>query len=82
MQFQIINIIEPQSNLNNSNSDDSFTKSHSNLFFESLQNISIALENTFLRKFSDFAMKLYVVRTHQNRLIEAILMSTHNIPIL
>ena len=67
-----------QSNLNSSNTDGSFTMANSNSFFESL--LPIAQENKY--SISYFIMKLYVVCIHQNRLIEAILMRTLNIPLL
>ena len=51
----------------------------SNYFFSPYKILLIAQENKYLGIFSYFIMKLYVVCTHQNRLDEAILMSTHNI---
>ena len=55
---------------------------NSNLFLSPYEILPIAEENKYLGKFYYFIMKLYVVCTHQNRLIEAILMSTLNIPLL
>ena len=46
------------------------------LVFSSSEILSIVQENKYLRKLSYFILKLYIVRTHQNRLIEAILMYT------
>ena len=67
-----------QSNLNSSNIDGSFTMSYLNSFLSPYEILSIAQENKYLGKFSYSIMKLYVVCTHKNRLIEAILMSTLN----
>ena len=68
-----------QYNLNGSNSDGSFTVDDSNSFFNPYKILPIAQENKYLGIFSYFIMDLYVVCTHQNRLIEAILMSALNI---
>ena len=70
-----------QSNFNGSNTDGSFTMAYSNSFLSPYGIFPIAQENKYWGKFSYFIMKLYVVCTHKNRLIEAVLMSTHNIPL-
>ena len=68
-----------QVNLNSSNTDGSFTMANSksisihNKFHPNVQ------ENKYSRKFSYFIMQFYVVCTHYNHLMEAVLMSTHNI---
>ena len=71
-----------QSNLDGSNTDGSFTMANSNSFLSPYEILLIAQENKYLGKFSYFIMKLYVVYTHQNRLIEVILMSILNIQLL
>ena len=43
--------------------------------------LQIAEEKKHVRKFSYYIMKLYFVCTHKNRLIDAIQMSTFNIPL-
>ena len=53
-----------QSNLNGSNTDGSFTMANSNSFLSSYEILPIAQENKYLRKFSYFIVKLYVVCTH------------------
>ena len=53
-----------QSNLDDSNTDGSFTMDDSNRFFSPNEILPIAQENKYLRKFSYFIVKLYVVRTH------------------
>ena len=55
---------------------------NSNMFFSPYEAPTIAQENKYLGKFSYFIIDLYVECTHWNRLIEAILMSTLNIPLL
>ena len=52
---------------------------NSNSFLSPYEILPLAQENKYLGKFSYLIMKLYVVCTHYNRLIEAILMSTLNI---
>ena len=71
-----------QYNLSGSNLDGSFTLDDSNSFFGPYKILPIAQENKYLGIFSYFIMELYVVLTHLNRLIEAILMSTLNIQLL
>ena len=71
-----------QSNLNSSNTDGSFTMDNSNSFFSTYDIFSIIKKNRYSGKFSYFIMKLYVVCTHYNHLIEAILMSILNMPSL
>ena len=71
-----------QSSLNCSNRDGLFTMADSNSFLSPFEILPISPENKYLRKFSYFIMKLYVVCTHKNCLIEVILMSTLNIPLL
>ena len=51
-----------QSNLNSSNTDGSITMADSNSFLSPYE--ILALENKYLRNFSYFVMKLYVVCTH------------------
>ena len=70
-----------KSNLNGWNTDGSFTMANSNSFWSPYE-ILIAAENKYLGIISYFIMKLYVVCIHYNRLDEAILMSTLNIPLL
>ena len=72
---------EVEYTLNGSNPDGSFTLDDSNSFFSPYKILPIAQENKFLGIFSYFMMELYVACT-QNRLIEAILMSTLNIQLL
>ena len=55
---------------------------HSNSFLGPYEFLAIAQENKYLGNFSYFNMKLYVVCTHNYRLIKAILMSTLNIQFL
>ena len=57
----------------------SFTMANSNSFLSPYEIYPIDQENKYLRKLFYFIMKLYVVCTHENRLFEAILMSTHGI---
>ena len=68
-----------QYDLNGSNPDGSFTVDDSNSFLSPYELLPIAQENKYLREFSYFIVELYVVCTHKNRLIEAIVMSTFNI---
>ena len=58
-----------QLNINDSSTDGSFTGVFRDIFF------------FFLRIFSYSIMKMYVMYTHYNRLIEAILMRIFNIPL-
>ena len=53
-----------QSNLDDSNTDGSFTMANSNSFLSPYEILLIAQENKYLRKFSYFIVKLYVVCTH------------------
>ena len=53
-----------QSNLDGSNTDGSFTMANSNSFLKTYEILPIAQENKYLRKFSYFIVKLYVVCTH------------------
>ena len=75
-------IIHIQSNLSTSNTDGSFTMANSNSFLSPYEILPIAQENKYLRKLTYYIIKLYVVCTHKNRLVKAILMSAHNIPLL
>ena len=52
-----------QSNLDGSNTDGSFTMANSNSFLSPYDFFPIAQENKYLRKFSYFIVKLYVVCT-------------------
>ena len=52
---------------------------HSNSFLSPYEILPIVQENTYLRKFSYFIIKLYVECTHLNRPDEAIFMRTLNI---
>ena len=49
-----------QSNHNSSNTDGAFTMAISNSFFSPYKILSIVQENTYLGKFSNFIIKLYV----------------------
>ena len=53
-----------QSNLNNSNTDGSFTMGNLNSFLSPYEILPLAQENKYLGKVSYFIMKLYVVCTH------------------
>ena len=53
-----------QSNPDGSNTDGSFTMANSNSFLSPYEILLIAQENKYLRKFSYFIVKLYVVCTH------------------
>ena len=53
-----------QSNLDGLNTDVMFTMANSNSFLSPYEILPIAQENKYLRKFSYFIVKLYVVRTH------------------
>ena len=53
-----------QSNLNTSNTNGSFIMADWNSFLSPYEILMIAPENKYLRKFSYFIMKLYVVCTH------------------
>ena len=55
--------VKIQSNLD-SNTDGSFTMANSNSFLSPYEIVAIAQENKYLRKFSYFIMKFYVVCTH------------------
>ena len=63
-----LQIVYLQSNLNNSNTDGSFTMDNSNSFLSPYEILPIAQTN-ILRKFPYFIMKLYVLCTHENRLV-------------
>ena len=52
------------SNLDGSNTDGSFPIANSNSFLSPHEILPIAQENKYLRKFSYFIVKLYVVCTH------------------
>ena len=71
-----------QSNLDSSNTDGFFTMANSNSFLSPNEVLPITQGNKYLGKFSYSIVKFYVVCTHLNRLIEAILMSTLNIQLL
>ena len=75
---QVFVVLIIQSNLNNLNTDGLFTMANSNLFLSPNEILPIAQENRYLRKFSFFIIKLYVVCTHWNCLIEAPLISTQH----
>ena len=53
-----------QLNLDGSNTDGSFTMANLNSFLSPYEILPIAQENKYLRKFSYFIVKLYVVCTH------------------
>ena len=59
-----IHVRDIQSNLDGSNTDGSFTMGNSNSFLSPYEILWIAQENKYLRKFSYFSVKLYVVCTH------------------
>ena len=81
-KWSALKIFLIQSNLNSSNTDGSFTMANSNSFLSPYEILLTAEENKYLGKFSHFITILYVVCTHQNHLIKAILMSTLNIQLL
>ena len=63
--FSHLQILDmPQSNLDGSNTDGSFTMANSNSFLSPYEILLKAQENKCLRKFSYFIVKLYVVCTH------------------
>ena len=68
-------------NLSSSHTNGLFTMADLNLCSNPYEILLIAPENKFFKEFY-FIMKFYVVLTHKNHLIEAILMSTLNIPLL
>ena len=70
-------IYKVQYNLNSSNPDGSFIMASSNSFLNPYEILRSA--QNYIGKFSHFIIKLYVVYTN---LVEAILMSTLNIPLL
>ena len=53
-----------QSNLDGSNTDRSFTMANSNSSLSPYEILPTAQENKYLRKFSYFIVKLYVMCTH------------------
>ena len=53
-----------QLNLDGSNTDGSFTMVNSNSFLSPYEILPIAQENKYLKKFSYFIVKLYVMCTH------------------
>ena len=55
---------ELQSNFDGWNTDGSYTMANSNSFLSPYEILPIAQENKYLRKFSYFIVKLYVVCTH------------------
>ena len=57
-------VLDLQSNLNSSNTDDSFTMANSNSFLSPYEVLPIAQENKYLRIFSNFFTTLYVMCTH------------------
>ena len=65
-------------NLDNSNTDGSFTLHVSNPLLSLRDILPTAQENIYLVNFSYFIIKEYVVFTHKNCLIEPILRSTLN----
>ena len=67
------------SELDDSETDGSTTLDDSNSFLSPYRNLPKAQENKYKGIFSYFIIGLYVVCTHQNRFIEAILMSALNI---
>ena len=71
-----------QSNLDSSNTDGSFTMDISISFLSPYEILPTAQENKYFGKRSYLIIKVYVVCTHLNRLIEAILMSILNIQLL
>ena len=56
--------VQIQSNLDGSNTDGAFIMANSNWFLSPYEFLPIAQENKYLRKFSYFIVKLYVVYTH------------------
>ena len=72
-----------QSHLNSSNTYGSFTMANSNSFLSSYEILPTAEGKQIIIEIFLFYNELYVVSTHLNRLIEAILlMSTLSIPLL
>ena len=57
-------LLHVQLNFDGSNTDGSFTVANSNSFLSPYEILPIAQENKYLRKFSYFIVKLYVVCTH------------------
>ena len=55
---------EEKNTVEGSNTDGSFTMANSNWFLSPYKILPIAQENKYLRKFSYFIVKLYVVCTH------------------
>ena len=79
---RINNELNLQSNLNSSNTDGSLTMADSNYFLSPYKILPTILEKKYLRKFFLFIIRLSVVYTHKNRLFEAILINTPNLPLL
>ena len=71
-----------QSNRNGSNTDGSFTMANSNSFLNPYEILPIAHNTQILREIFLFYHEIYVLCTHKNRLIEAILMSTINVQLI
>ena len=62
------------------NTDGSFTIAVSNSFLDPLEQIPLLQSWDNLGRFSLYIEKWYIMCTHSNRLVEAILIRTHNIP--
>ena len=62
--YEYLHVNKVQSNLDGSNTDGSFTIANSNSFLSPYEILPTAQENKYLRKFSYFIVKLYVVCTH------------------
>ena len=60
----MVDTIKIQSNLDGSNTDGSFTMANSNSFLSPYEILPIFQENKYLRKFSNFIMKLYIACIH------------------
>ena len=61
---QVADQYKVQSSVNGSNTNGSFTMANSNSSLSPYEILPIAQENKYLRKFSYFIVKLYVVYTH------------------
>ena len=62
--LKYLNFMQLQLNLDGSNTDGSFNMANSNSFLSPYEILPRAQENKYLRKFSYFIVKLYVVYTH------------------
>ena len=77
-----VKYIDIQTIYTDSNIDNSFNRYDANSFLSPYEILLIAEDNKYLRKFSYFITKLYVMCTLYKRFIEVILISTHNISLV